>query len=79
LRHASLRWRRPPSRHISVLALVETAAEHGDLTGLIHAAGISPSQAPIEAILAVTFAEALVTRGADERERETVSRLTLNL
>jgi NAD(P)-dependent dehydrogenase (short-subunit alcohol dehydrogenase family) len=37
----------------SVLALVETATEPGDLTGLIHAAGVSPSQAPIEAILAV--------------------------
>jgi NAD(P)-dependent dehydrogenase (short-subunit alcohol dehydrogenase family) len=37
----------------SILALVETATEHGDLTGLIHAAGVSPSQAPIEAILAV--------------------------
>ena len=37
----------------SVLALVETATTHGDVTGLIHAAGVSPSQAPIEAILAV--------------------------
>lgn len=37
----------------SVLALVETATKHGDLTGLIHAAGVSPSQAPIEAILAI--------------------------
>jgi NAD(P)-dependent dehydrogenase (short-subunit alcohol dehydrogenase family) len=37
----------------SVQALVETATAHGDLTGLIHAAGVSPSQAPIAAILAV--------------------------
>ena len=37
----------------SVAALVETATTHGDVTGLIHAAGVSPSQAPIEAILAV--------------------------
>lgn len=37
----------------SVVALVETATTYGDVTGLIHAAGVSPSQAPIEAILAV--------------------------
>jgi NAD(P)-dependent dehydrogenase (short-subunit alcohol dehydrogenase family) len=37
----------------SVVSLVETATTHGDVTGLIHAAGVSPSQAPIEAILAV--------------------------
>ena len=37
----------------SVHALVETAVAHGDVTGLIHAAGVSPSQAPPEAILAV--------------------------
>jgi NAD(P)-dependent dehydrogenase (short-subunit alcohol dehydrogenase family) len=37
----------------SIVALVETASTHGDVTGLIHAAGVSPSQAPIEAILAV--------------------------
>ena len=37
----------------SVVALVETATTHGDVIGLIHAAGVSPSQAPIEAILAV--------------------------
>jgi NAD(P)-dependent dehydrogenase (short-subunit alcohol dehydrogenase family) len=37
----------------SVLALVETAATHGEVNGLIHAAGVSPSQAPPEAILAV--------------------------
>jgi NAD(P)-dependent dehydrogenase (short-subunit alcohol dehydrogenase family) len=37
----------------SVHALVESATAHGDVTGLIHAAGVSPSQAPAEAILAV--------------------------
>jgi NAD(P)-dependent dehydrogenase (short-subunit alcohol dehydrogenase family) len=37
----------------SVLGLVETAARRGDVTGLIHAAGVSPSQAPVEAVLAV--------------------------
>jgi NAD(P)-dependent dehydrogenase (short-subunit alcohol dehydrogenase family) len=37
----------------SVHALVETATAYGDVTGLIHAAGVSPSQAPAEAILAV--------------------------
>jgi NAD(P)-dependent dehydrogenase (short-subunit alcohol dehydrogenase family) len=37
----------------SVLALVETATTHGEVTGLVHAAGVSPSKAPVEAILAV--------------------------
>src|SRR6478672_5656397 len=37
----------------SVHALVETATSHGEVTGVIHAAGVSPSQAPPEAILAV--------------------------
>ena len=37
----------------SVHALVDTAAGLGDITGVIHAAGVSPSQAPVEAILAV--------------------------
>jgi NAD(P)-dependent dehydrogenase (short-subunit alcohol dehydrogenase family) len=37
----------------SVDALVETATAHGDITRLVHAAGVSPSQAPSEAILAV--------------------------
>ena len=37
----------------SVHALAETATTYGDVTGLIHAAGVSPSQAPAEAILAV--------------------------
>ncbi len=37
----------------SVHALVKTATGLGDVTGVIHAAGVSPSQASIEAILAV--------------------------
>jgi NAD(P)-dependent dehydrogenase (short-subunit alcohol dehydrogenase family) len=37
----------------SVHTLVDSATAHGDITGLIHAAGVSPSQAPPEAILAV--------------------------
>ena len=37
----------------SVHALVDTATALGDVTGLIHAAGVSPSQAPPAAILAV--------------------------
>jgi NAD(P)-dependent dehydrogenase (short-subunit alcohol dehydrogenase family) len=37
----------------SIHALVETAAKSGDVTGLIHAAGVSPSQASPDTILAV--------------------------
>jgi len=37
----------------SVQALVQQATSLGPITGLIHAAGVSPSQAPIEAILRV--------------------------
>ena len=37
----------------SVHALVERATGLGDVTGLIHAAGVSPSQAPPATILAV--------------------------
>jgi NAD(P)-dependent dehydrogenase (short-subunit alcohol dehydrogenase family) len=40
------------SRH-SVHALVEAAAALGDVTGVIHAAGVSPSQASPSTILAV--------------------------
>jgi NAD(P)-dependent dehydrogenase (short-subunit alcohol dehydrogenase family) len=36
-----------------VHALVKTATALGEVTGVIHAAGVSPSQAPVEAILAV--------------------------
>ncbi len=37
----------------SIQALVKTATDLGEVTGLIHAAGVSPSQAPIATILAV--------------------------
>lgn len=41
------------SNRTSVHALVEKAAALGDVTGLIHAAGVSPSQASPQTILAV--------------------------
>ena len=41
------------SSRASVHALVENATARGDVTCVIHAAGVSPSQAPIDAILAV--------------------------
>ena len=41
------------SSRASVQALVRTATELGDVTRLVHAAGVSPSQAPPEVILAV--------------------------
>jgi NAD(P)-dependent dehydrogenase (short-subunit alcohol dehydrogenase family) len=37
----------------SVHALVQTATALGDVTGVIHAAGVSPTQAPPAVILAV--------------------------
>jgi hypothetical protein len=37
----------------SLQALVDTATGLGDITGVIHAAGVSPSQASSAAILAV--------------------------
>ncbi|WP_043497278.1 SDR family oxidoreductase [Georgenia sp. SUBG003] len=37
----------------SVRALVATATARGQVTTLIHAAGVSPSQAPVEAVLRV--------------------------
>ena len=37
----------------SVHALVQTATACGDIAGVIHAAGVSPSQAPPATILAV--------------------------
>ena len=40
------------SRH-SVEALVQTAMTLGEITGVIHAAGVSPSQAPVATILRV--------------------------
>jgi NAD(P)-dependent dehydrogenase (short-subunit alcohol dehydrogenase family) len=45
----------------SVHKLVETAAALGDVAGVIHAAGVSPSQASVETILAVDlYGSALV-------------------
>jgi NAD(P)-dependent dehydrogenase (short-subunit alcohol dehydrogenase family) len=41
------------SSRTSVEALVKDAAAHGDITGVIHAAGVSPSQASPETILKV--------------------------
>ena len=41
------------SSRASMHALVEKAAAHGAVTGVIHAAGVSPSQAPPSVILAV--------------------------
>lgn len=41
------------SSRASVLALVEKAQTLGEITGFVHAAGVSPSQAPIETILKV--------------------------
>jgi NAD(P)-dependent dehydrogenase (short-subunit alcohol dehydrogenase family) len=41
------------SSHASVHALVQMATTLGDVTGVIHAAGVSPSQAPVATILKV--------------------------
>jgi len=41
------------SSRASVQALVETAQTFGEISGVIHAAGVSPSQAPPETILKV--------------------------
>jgi NAD(P)-dependent dehydrogenase (short-subunit alcohol dehydrogenase family) len=41
------------SSRSSVEALVKTATSLGEITGLIHSAGVSPSQAPVETILKV--------------------------
>lgn len=43
------------SSRASVQALAEKASGLGRITGLVHAAGVSPSQAPIAAILAVNL------------------------
>lgn len=37
----------------SILSLIETAKEHGSITMLVNAAGVSPSQASVETILKV--------------------------
>ncbi len=41
------------SSRVSVHALVESATKNGEITGVIHAAGVSPSQASPETILKV--------------------------
>lgn len=41
------------SSRASVHALLEKARTLGNITGLVHAAGVSPSQAPIESILKI--------------------------
>lgn len=41
------------SSRASILNLIAKAQEYGDITMLVNAAGVSPSQAPIEAILKV--------------------------
>lgn len=41
------------SSRSSILKLIENAARRGRLTSLVNAAGVSPSQAPVEAILKV--------------------------
>ena len=41
------------SNRDSILRMIARAQELGEVTGLINAAGVSPSQAPIESILAV--------------------------
>lgn len=37
----------------SILSLIETAKENGNITMLVNAAGVSPSQASVETILDV--------------------------
>ena len=41
------------SKRDSILALLDLARSHGSIHGVINAAGVSPSQAPVEAILKV--------------------------
>lgn len=41
------------SDRASICALIEEAQRYGDITMLVNAAGVSPSQAPVEAILHV--------------------------
>lgn len=51
----------------SVRALVNTATALGDITGVIHAAGVSPSQAPVKTILQVDlYGTALVLEAFGE-------------
>jgi NAD(P)-dependent dehydrogenase (short-subunit alcohol dehydrogenase family) len=41
------------SNRSSILHLIEVARQYGEITMLVNAAGVSPSQAPVEAILKV--------------------------
>ena len=41
------------SSRASIHALVEASSKLGEVTGFVHAAGVSPSQAPVKTILAV--------------------------
>lgn len=41
------------SSRVSIQSLIEKAQQYGEITMLVNAAGVSPSQAPIEAILKV--------------------------
>ena len=41
------------SSRVSIQALIAEAQTHGDITMLVNAAGVSPSQAPVETILKV--------------------------
>ena len=41
------------SSRTSILNLITEAQKHGEISAMINAAGVSPSQAPIEAILQV--------------------------
>jgi NAD(P)-dependent dehydrogenase (short-subunit alcohol dehydrogenase family) len=58
------------SSRASVHALVETATALGEIGGVIHAAGVSPSQASPETILKVDlYGTALVLEGVRQRHR----------
>lgn len=55
------------SSRTSVQALVDLACAIGEVTGVIHAAGVSPSQAPVETILQVDlYGTALVLEAFGE-------------
>ena len=41
------------SSRTSIQNMISIAQQHGDITMLVNAAGVSPSQAPVEAILKV--------------------------
>lgn len=49
----SIPWEMDLGDRDSVLAMIEEAKKHGEIAMLVNAAGVSPSQAPIETILKV--------------------------